>query len=334
MPHRTAALRLFQTGTFLTRDQLETRQTPLYFATVLAAIAFGLVADASASVLQALITPAIAVLMYAMFLQIPFLHLRASLANRRFMTALLLANFVLVPVLAWALTRGLPGHPALLIGALLVLLAPCIDYVVVFTHMGKGDARLMLAATPVLLLLQLVLLPLYLALMLEDGDHISLALGPFVQAFVLMIVAPLALAVLTSAHVAKSKRVSRWNDAWAWMPVPAMALVLFVVIASQIGIVLQALDQLLPVVPVYLGFALLAPVIGWATARLTGLAVQQTRAVMFSASTRNSLVVLPLALALPEQIRTLAAAAVITQTVVELICELVYVRAFPVVART
>ncbi|MBA5708942.1 arsenic resistance protein [Pseudomonas fulva] len=318
----------------MTRDQLETRQTPLYFATVLVAIAFGLVADASASVLEALITPAIAVLMYAMFLQIPFLHLRASLANRRFMTALLLANFVLVPVLAWALTRGLTGHPALLIGALLVLLAPCIDYVVVFTHMGKGDARLMLATTPVLLLLQLVLLPLYLALMLEDGDHISLALGPFVQAFVLMIVVPLALAVLTSAHVAKSERVSRWNDAWAWMPVPAMALVLFVVIASQIGIVSQALDQLLPVVPVFLGFALLAPGIGWATARLMDLPVQQKRAVMFSASTRNSLVVLPLALALPAQMRTLAAAAVITQTLVELICELVYVRAFPVVART
>ena len=98
--------------------------------------------------------------------------------------------------------------------------------------------------------------------------------------------------------------------------------------------VLHRLDQLLPVVPVYLGFALLAPVIGWATARLMGLPVQQKRAVMFSASTRNSLVVLPLALALPEQIRTLAAAAVITQTLVELICELVYVRAIPVIART
>lgn len=318
----------------MTKDQLETRQTPVYFATVLAAIAFGLVADTTSAVLEALITPAIAVLMYAMFLQIPFLHLRASLANRRFMTALLLANFVLVPVLAWALTRGLTGHPALLIGALLVLLAPCIDYVVVFTHMGKGDARLMLAATPVLLLLQLVLLPLYLTLMIEDDYAISLTVGPFVQAFLLMIAVPLALAVLTSAHVAKTERISRWNDAWAWMPVPAMALVLFVVIASQIGMVLHRLDQLLPVVPVYLGFALLAPVIGWATARLMGLPVQQKGAVMFSASTRNSLVVLPLALALPEQIRTLAAAAVITQTLVELICELVYVRAIPLIART
>lgn len=187
----------------MTRDQLETRQTLIYFATVLAACAFGVFASGGASVLEVLITPAIAMLMYAMFLQIPFLDLRASLANRRFMVALLLANFVLAPLLVWGLTRGLTGQPALLAGALLVLLAPCIDYVVVFTHMGKGDARLMLAATPVLLLLQLLLLPFYLALMLDAGQALNLAIGPFVQAFVAMIVVPLALAVWTSALVGK-----------------------------------------------------------------------------------------------------------------------------------
>jgi hypothetical protein len=41
------------------------------------------------------------------------------------------------------------------------------------------------------------------------------------------------------------------------------------------------------------------------------------------------LVVLPLALALPEEIRGLAAAAVITQTLIELVSELIYIRAIP-----
>lgn len=104
-------------------------------------------------------TPTIAVLMYAMFLQIPFLDFRESLSNKRFMSALLIVNFVLIPLLVRALTRGLAEHRAVLIGALLVLLTPCIDYVVVFTHIGKGDSRAVLAATPILLLLQLVLLP-------------------------------------------------------------------------------------------------------------------------------------------------------------------------------
>lgn len=315
------------------RAQLEQNQIPLYFIAVALAAVLGLLAPGVAGALEALVTPAIAVLMYAMFLQIPFLDLRAGLGNRRFMGALLLANFVLVPLLVWAGTRGLVEHPAVLVGALLVLLTPCIDYVVVFTHLGKGDARLTLAATPVLLLVQLALLPLYLALMLGGAGHVEISVAPFVEAFVLLIVLPLLLAVATSAGARRSAVVSKWNDAWAWLPVPAMALVLIAVIGSQIGVVASRLDDLLPVVPVYVGFALLAPLLGWFAARLFKLSTGEARAVTFSAATRNSLVVLPLALALPESIRALAAAAVITQTLVELVSELVYVRVVPALVR-
>jgi len=317
----------------LTREQLETRQIPIYFAAVLVAIVFGLLASDTARQLEALITPAIAVLMYAMFLQIPFLDLRQGLGNRRFITALLLANFILVPLLVWAITRGLVEHPAILVGALLVLLTPCIDYVVVFTHIGKGDSRLTLAATPLLLLAQLVLLPVYLALMLGGSSQVAISITPFVEAFVLLIVLPMALAVLTSAGARRSRAIATWNDAWAWLPVPAMALVLMVVIASQIAVVLRDFDRLLPVVPVYIGFMLLAPVLGFICARLLRLPASEARSVTFSAATRNSLVVLPLALALPEEMRGLAAAAVITQTLVELVSELIYVRAVPRLVR-
>lgn len=315
------------------RDQLERNQIPLYFIAVVLACAVSLLAPGVAQALEMLVTPAIAVLMYAMFLQIPFLDLRAGLGNRRFMGALLLANFVLVPLLVWAGTRGLVEHPGVLVGALLVLLTPCIDYVVVFTHIGKGDSRLTLAATPVLLLVQLALLPLYLALMLGGAADVEISVAPFIEAFVLLIVLPLLLAVVTSAGARRSALVAKWNDTWAWLPVPAMALVLITVIGSQIGVVASQLDNLLPVVPVYLGFALLAPLLGWFAARLFTLSTGEARAVTFSAATRNSLVVLPLALALPESIRALAAAAVITQTLVELVSELVYVRAVPALVR-
>ena len=316
----------------MTREQLETQQIPIYFAAVLAALAFGLLASDTARHLEALVTPAIAILMYAMFLQIPFLDLRQGLGNRRFMAALLLANFILVPLLVWALTRGVADHPAILIGALLVLLTPCIDYVVVFTHIGKGDSRLTLAATPVLLLVQLVLLPVYLALILGDNSEVTISIAPFVEAFVLLIMLPMILAVFTSAGARRSRAVSAWNDAWAWMPVPAMALVLVAVIGSQIAVV-RDFDRLLPVIPVYVGFMLLAPLLGLVSARLLRLPVAEARSVTFSAATRNSLVVLPLALALPEDLRGLAAAAVITQTLLELVSELVYIRLIPLLVR-
>ncbi len=234
----------------MTRDTLEHSQIPIYFVTVFLAVAFGLLAPFSAHNLSVLITPAIAVLMYAMFLQIPFLDLRQGLSNQRFLSALLLANFILVPLLVWALTQSLVGRPALLVGALLVLLTPCIDYVVVFTHIGKGDSRLMLAATPVLLLLQLALLPVYLSVMLGAQSEVVVEAGPFVEAFLLLIVVPMILAVVTTAMARRSSLVNGWNDAWAWLPVPAMALVLFVVIGSQITAVVRDINLLLPVIPV------------------------------------------------------------------------------------
>ena len=313
----------------MTRDTLEQNQIPIYFASVLLAAVVGLLAPSMAQGLGALVTPAIAVLMYAMFLQIPFLDLRQGLGNKRFMVALLLANFILIPLLVWTLTRGLVEHPAILIGALLVLLTPCIDYVVVFTHIGKGDSRLMLAATPVLLLLQLLLLPVYLGVMLDAQSQVVVAVGPFVEAFLLLIVVPMILAVLTTSLSRRSTVISAWNDAWAWLPVPAMALVLMVVIGSQITAVVRDIGLLAPVIPVYIGFLLLAPVMGALAARLFKLPSITARAVTFSASTRNSLVVLPLALALPEDIRGLAAAAVIMQTLVELVGELLYIRLIP-----
>lgn len=180
-----------------------------------------------------------------------------------------------------------------------------------------------------LLLLQLVLLPIYLAFMLGGESAVVISITPFIEAFLVLIVLPLVLAVLTSAGAKRSRVVSGWNDAWAWMPVPAMAAVLIVVIASQITNVVQDIDKLLPVIPVYLGFMLLAPVVGAITAKAFKLPAATARSVTFSASTRNSLVVLPLALALPEDIRALAAAAVITQTLVELVSELIYIRAIP-----
>lgn len=313
----------------MNRESLERNQIPVYFACAVIAAIGGIVAPAAAGNLDVLVTPAIAVLMYAMFLQIPFLDLKQGLSNKAFISAVLLSNFVLIPLLVWALTRGLDDHPALLVGALLVLLTPCIDYVVVFTHLGKGDSRLILAATPVLLLLQLLLLPVYLSVMTGSESGVVIAIAPFVEAFLFLIVVPLLLAVVTSGLAKRSVIVDRWNTAWAWLPVPAMAAVLVVVIGSQIGSIVREIDRLLPVIPVYIAFMVCAPLVGALTSRVFKLQAEAARAVTFSSSTRNSLVVLPLALALPEEIRGLAAAAVITQTLIELVSELVYVRVVP-----
>ena len=112
------------------------------------------------------------------------------------------------------------------------------------------------------------------------------------------------------------------------LPVPATALVLFVVVASVVPQPGAARDSALQVIPVYVAFAIVAPMLGWLVGRLFRLPPEGGRAVAFSAATGNALVVLPLALAVPDAIPVLPA-VVVAQTLVELVSELVYVRFVP-----
>jgi ACR3 family arsenite efflux pump ArsB len=166
--------------------------------------------------------------------------------------------------------------------------------------------------------------------MLGEQSQVVISISPFAEAFLALIVVPLLLAVATAALAKRSRIVGSWNTVWAWMPVPAMAAVLIAVVGSQISPVVRDIDQLLPVIPVYIGFMFLAPVVGALASKAYKLPASTARAVTFSTSTLNSLVFLPLALALPAEIRELAAAVVITQTLVELVGELVCIRAVPI----
>lgn len=181
---------------------------------------------------------------------------------------------------------------------LLVLLTPCIDYVVTFSQMGRADARLLLAATPVLLA-QMLLLPGYLRAFLGPDAAALVQVGLFVHAFLWLIAVLLALASVTQLWAAKSSVGATVAGRLGLLLVPATALVLLLVIASVLPQLGPAADAALDVVSIYVAFAVVAPLLGWTVARAFGLDAPAGRAIAFSASTRNSLVVLPLALSVP-----------------------------------
>lgn len=309
------------------RDVLERWQAPIYLVTVVLAAVFAWQFDGM-QVLEVAINPALALMLYVTFLQVPWTELRAVWVQGRFLLALLVTNFVAIPLLVGVLSLMLPSDDLLRFGVLLVLLAPCIDYVVTFAHMGKADARLLLACTPVLLVVQMLLLPFYIEVMLGSQAADWVQLGAFVDAFIGLIVAPLVLAVATQWWAQRSSAGQRWSAVLALLPVPATAMVLFVVMAAvvpQLGVAPDAVRQVLPV---YVAFAVLAPAIAWCVAQLFKLPAPAARAVAFSGSTRNSLVVLPLALAVPGSMPVLPA-VIVAQTLVELVSELVYIQLMP-----
>lgn len=306
------------------REKLESGQISIYFGIIVAAAIAAWLVPGTA-LLEGGINPALAVMMFATFLQVPLTELRRVFTEARFIGALLTANFVFLPLVVAGLVQFLPPDPMMQLGVLLVLLAPCVDYVVTFSHIGRADARLLLAATPVLLILQMILLPIFLGLLLGSGAGEIIQIGPFIHAFVWLIAAPLLLAALMQAWAARSAAGMRTCAALGLLPVPATAVVLFLVIASMLPQLGPASAAALRAVPIYVAFAILAPPIGWLTARMFRLDAPAGRAVAFSAGTRNSLVVLPLAFAVPGAVPVLPA-IIVTQTLVELVSELVYVR--------
>jgi arsenite transporter len=306
------------------RDSLETRQVAIYLAAVaLAAIAALVVPGTMA--LEAAINPALAFMLFVTFLQVPVVELGRAFLQMRFLGALLAANFIAVPVLVFGLMQFLPDDPMIRLGVLIVLLAPCIDYVVTFTHLGRGDARLLLAATPALLIVQMLLLPVYLEAFLGDEAGELVQMGPFIHAFVWLIALPLVGAALVQIAAGRLSVMAKVATGLGLLPVPATALVLFIVVAAVVPQLGMALDGALTALPIYLAYAVIAPVIGWLIARIFQVEAAGGRAIAFSAATRNSLVVLPLAFAVPNAMPLLPA-IIVTQTLVELLSELVYVR--------
>lgn len=327
---------------------LERHQVALYLGALAVGALAGLTLPAAnvpiAAGAAALINPALGLLLYATFLSIPLAHLGAAMRDWRFLAAVLAVNFVLVPPVAYLLTRPLEPQPGLLFGALLVLLAPCVDYVIAFTGLAGGAKDRLLAAAPLLLLAQFAALPPLLWLFAGHDAVAHLDPAPFWHALLTLIVLPLIAAAATQVLAERggpfALPATRLTSVTLGAMVPLMMLVLAAVVASQIAGVASELDALAGLLPIYAGFAVVMVALGPAVGRVlhrapgfhaAGFDLPARRALVFTGVTRNSLVVLPIALAAPY---ALAPLAVVTQTLVELVVMVLLVRFLPALTRT
>ncbi|MFN3938823.1 MAG: arsenic resistance protein [Gemmobacter sp.] len=312
----------------MTRLDLERQQVWIYLAAILAGLGLGLLLPGAAAHLEAALWPLLGILIFVTFTQVPLIHLPEAFRDRRFMGAMLAGNFVIVPLIVAGLLMVLPADPAVRLGVLLVLLVPCTDWYITFTHLSGGDTGRAIAATPVNLIVQMALLPVYLWLFMGSAFLEIFAVGPIVTVFLTLIVAPLVAAWL----------LERWAEArpgrdtvmtrLAWFPVPLLATIVFLIAASQVQTVVSSLAVLPQVAGVFVGFLLLALFAGLGLARAFRLPPRSGRALVFSLGTRNSFVVLPLALALSPEWR-LAIVVIVFQSLVELLGVLVYLKAVP-----
>lgn len=309
-------------------DRMEQHQVVIYLLAMVAGAGIGLIAPGLSPSLEHAINPVLGALLYVTFLQVPVADLARSIRDARFLSAAMVINFVIVPLVVAAMFFLLPADQAIRVGVLLVLLCPCVDYVIVFSGLAGGSSERLLAATPLLLITQMALLPVFLLLFMGPDLADIVKAGPFLEAFLILIVIPLILAWTTQAWAARKPAGRAVSAAASTLMVPLMVAVLAIVVASQIPAIDDNLTDVLAVIPFYSAFLIVMAFTGKALAAAFRLDVGGSRAIAFSGATRNSLVVLPLALALPDGLE-LAAAVVVTQTLVEVIGMVIYVRLIP-----
>ncbi|MFN4113079.1 MAG: arsenic resistance protein [Sphingomonadaceae bacterium] len=310
------------------RQQLEQHQVWIYLAAILAGLALGSTAPSLSDPFEAVLWPVLGLLLYTTFTQVPLTHLPEAFRDRRFMSAVLIGNFILIPLAVWGLLVFLPADPAIRLGVLLVLLVPCTDWYITFTHLAGGDTRRAIAATPVNLLAQLCLLPVYLWFFMGNAFLELLAADRIALVFASLIVLPLLAAWVTERWAERHPHGQTLVGRIGWFPVPLLAIVVFLISASQVQAVFGALPVLGQVTGAFLAFLVVAALIGLFLARMFSLPAASGSALIFSLGTRNSFVVLPLALALAPQWQT-ATVVIVFQSLVELFGMVAYLWLVP-----
>ena len=143
--------------------------------------------------------------------------------------------------------------------------------------------------------------------------------GPFLHAFLWQIAIPLARAVLVQLWARRSAAGERASAALGLLPVPATALVVLLIVSAavvpQLG---QTIGAAIRVVPIYISPPQSSRRCSVARRARREAGCGSGAGAGVSAATRNSLVVLPLALAVPGAM-PLRPAIIVAQTLVELV---------------
>ncbi len=276
---------------------------------------------------EAALTPCLIALLFLTFLDIPFDAGLRAVRDLPLLAVTAAVNFLIVPLVVAGLIAVFDIADPLLPAVLIVLLCPCIDYVIAFTRAAGGAADQLLMLTPMLMIAQLLLLPVLLWAITGGRTSIDLPIRPLGEALLLFIVIPLIAAVLVRTLARRQPRVDRVVESAAKLMDPVMALTLLVITASVIPVIAGSAGHLGTAALVFAVFAVVMAVAGWILTRATKMAADQSRAVILSGVTRNSLVMLPLVRAITGE--RSGPAAVVTQTLMELIVLLILVRILP-----
>ncbi|MCC7554018.1 MAG: arsenic resistance protein [Methanobacteriaceae archaeon] len=178
-----------------------------------------------------LITLFLFLMLFGVFLEIPFNDLKNSFSNFKFTKTSIIINFLWTPLFGYFLgSIFLHNNLDIFIGFFMLILTPCTDWYLLFTKISKGDLPLSLSILPINLILQIILLPIYLILFFSSSNTLNLIdLG---ISFLVIIIIPFALAQITK-YLLKNNLENKFISFFSNLQVFFLSLAIFAIFASE-----------------------------------------------------------------------------------------------------
>ncbi|PNK60165.1 bile acid:sodium symporter family protein [Psychrobacter sp. FDAARGOS_221] len=193
----------------------------------------------------------------------------------------LLAQFTLMPLIAYLLTVVFKLDPMIAIGVILVGCCPGGTSSNVITFLSKGDVALSVSITSISTVLAPILTPLLLQLF--AGELINIDLANMMLSITKIVIIPILLGLL--CHKLLGDKVSVVEDALPLVSIFGIALIIAAVVAMSRDTILTSGILVFVVVVLHntIGY-----VMGYVIAKLSGFDETQRRAIMVEVGMQNS----------------------------------------------
>lgn len=192
-----------------------------------------------------------------------------------------LAQYVIMPTVGWALSMLLGLSPELAAGVILVGCAPGGTASNVVTYLAKGDVALSVSMTTISTLLAPLLTPL-LTLWLA-GTLLDVPAGPMMLSIVQTVLLPVIVGLVV--RLLLGKVVDRIMTVLPWLSTVAISAIVAIVVAGSADKIISAGFVVLVAVILHNGFGLL---LGYLAARAARLDQRARRALAVEVGMQNS----------------------------------------------
>lgn len=247
-----------------------------------------------------LIMPALMIMLFLVFIQIPLKEVGKSFKNVKFTITSVVMNFIWTPIIVFILGRlFLNNQPETLIGFVMLMVTPCTDWYLIFTGISKGNVALGSSVLPLNLVLQLVLLPLYIFII--GGTSVSINIVSLAKGVIYSLLVPLTLAIIFRKVAISKIGIEKFEDKLTYKACDYQGyflnLAIVAMFASQGKVLLENLQILLILLVPILLFFLINFIAGRFVGKIINLTYEDNVALNLTTLARNSPIALAIAVA-------------------------------------